>query len=124
MSMAYASTNECCLYAEYDMLKTHRCEEFGMQNEVYFGDGVVTGKAISSRGAPREECSHCTTSSFQIHIYSVRCAGYGTINGRPVFIFSQDFTVFGGSLSGTCCFVILCTLYNHSQKLMHKRFAR
>lgn len=25
--------------------------------------------------------------------------GYGTINGRPVMIFSQDFTVFGGSLS-------------------------
>ena len=26
--------------------------------------------------------------------------GYGTINGRKIFIFSQDFTVFGGSLSG------------------------
>jgi len=26
--------------------------------------------------------------------------GYGTINGRLVYIFSQDFTVFGGSLSG------------------------
>src|SRR5690606_7393828 len=25
--------------------------------------------------------------------------GYGTINGRAVFVFSQDFTVFGGSLS-------------------------
>ena len=25
--------------------------------------------------------------------------GYGTVNGRPVFVFSQDFTVFGGSLS-------------------------
>src|SRR6201994_2178552 len=25
--------------------------------------------------------------------------GYGTINGRPMFVFSQDFTVFGGSLS-------------------------
>src|ERR1700741_4406253 len=25
--------------------------------------------------------------------------GYGTINGRPIFVFSQDFTVFGGSLS-------------------------
>lgn len=25
--------------------------------------------------------------------------GYGTINGRPVAVFSQDFTVFGGSLS-------------------------
>ncbi|RLB11615.1 MAG: methylmalonyl-CoA carboxyltransferase [Deltaproteobacteria bacterium] len=27
--------------------------------------------------------------------------GYGTINGRDAFIFSQDFTVFGGSLSET-----------------------
>ncbi len=26
--------------------------------------------------------------------------GYGTIGGRTVFLFSQDFTVFGGSLSG------------------------
>ena len=25
--------------------------------------------------------------------------GYGTIHGRLVFIFSQDFTVYGGSLS-------------------------
>lgn len=25
--------------------------------------------------------------------------GYGTVNGRKVFVFSQDFTVFGGSLS-------------------------
>ena len=27
--------------------------------------------------------------------------GYGTVNGRLVYIFSQDFTVFGGSLSET-----------------------
>ncbi len=27
--------------------------------------------------------------------------GHGTINGRPVFVYSQDFTVFGGSLSET-----------------------
>jgi acetyl-CoA carboxylase carboxyltransferase component len=26
--------------------------------------------------------------------------GHGTVNGRPLFVFSQDFTVFGGSLSG------------------------
>ena len=26
--------------------------------------------------------------------------GHGTINGRLVFVFSQDFTVFGGALSG------------------------
>ncbi len=27
--------------------------------------------------------------------------GHGTIEGRKVFLFSQDFTVFGGSLSET-----------------------
>jgi len=27
--------------------------------------------------------------------------GYGTIQGRLVYVFSQDFTVFGGSLSET-----------------------
>src|SRR3712207_1892452 len=27
--------------------------------------------------------------------------GYGTVNGRLVYIYSQDFTVFGGSLSET-----------------------
>jgi propionyl-CoA carboxylase beta chain len=26
--------------------------------------------------------------------------GYGTVDGRPVYVFAQDFTVFGGSLSG------------------------
>ena len=26
--------------------------------------------------------------------------GHGRIDGRPVFVFSQDFTIFGGSLSG------------------------
>lgn len=33
--------------------------------------------------------------------------GWGTINGRPVYVFSQDFTVFGGSLSET-----------HAEKIM------
>lgn len=56
-------------FREYDMLKTHRCTEFGMGKEVYYGDGVVTG--------------------------------HGKIHGRQVFVFSQDFTVFGGSLSET-----------------------
>ncbi|MDN5709726.1 MAG: methylmalonyl-CoA carboxyltransferase, partial [Planococcus sp. (in: firmicutes)] len=27
--------------------------------------------------------------------------GYGKVNGRPIYLFSQDFTVFGGSLSET-----------------------
>lgn len=27
--------------------------------------------------------------------------GHGLVNGAPVFLFSQDFTVFGGSLSST-----------------------
>ena len=30
-------------FREYDMLKAHRCDEFGMGNEQYPGDGVVTG---------------------------------------------------------------------------------
>ena len=59
-----------------------------------------------------DEGSFVETDKFKVH----RCAdfdmpqqqimgdgvvtGYGTIDGRLVFIFSQDFTVFGGSLSG------------------------
>ena len=56
-------------FEEMGMLVTHRTTDFGMENESYYGDGVVTG--------------------------------YGTINGRPVYVFAQDFTVFGGSLSET-----------------------
>jgi len=56
-------------FREYDQLKTHRCNDFGMENDKPYGDGVVTG--------------------------------HGLINGRKVFVFSQDFTVFGGSLSET-----------------------
>lgn len=56
-------------FEEIGMLVTHRCRDFGMEKEVYIGDGVVTG--------------------------------YGTVNGRLVYVFSQDFTVFGGSLSET-----------------------
>jgi len=56
-------------FEEIGMLVTHRSRDFGMENEVYLGDGVVTG--------------------------------YGTVNGRLVYVFSQDFTVFGGSLSET-----------------------
>src|ERR1044072_6688077 len=56
-------------FEEIGMLVTHRSRDFGMEKEVYMGDGVVTG--------------------------------YGTIHGRLVYVFSQDFTVFGGSLSET-----------------------
>ncbi len=56
-------------FEEIGMLVTHRTTDFGMEKEIYYGDGVVTG--------------------------------YGTINGRIVYIFAQDFTVFGGSLSET-----------------------
>lgn len=55
-------------FIEYDMYLEHNCADFGMENQKYPGDSVITGR--------------------------------GTINGRPCFIFSQDFTVFGGSLSG------------------------
>jgi propionyl-CoA carboxylase beta chain len=51
------------------MFVTHRAVDFGMEETIIPGDGVVTG--------------------------------WGTINGRPTYVFSQDFTVFGGSLSET-----------------------
>ncbi|OWY01927.1 methylmalonyl-CoA carboxyltransferase [Thioclava sp. F1Mire-8] len=56
-------------FEEFDMFKTHRCADFGMEESKPYGDGVVTG--------------------------------WGTVNGRMVYVFSQDFTVFGGSLSET-----------------------
>ena len=30
-------------FQEYDKLKTHRCTEFGIDKESYYGDGVITG---------------------------------------------------------------------------------
>ena len=56
-------------FEEIGILVTHRTTDFGMDQQVYYGDGVVTG--------------------------------YGTINGRLVYVFAQDFTVFGGALSET-----------------------
>lgn len=56
-------------FEEIGMLVAHRCKDFGMEQESYLGDGVITG--------------------------------YGTVNGRLIYVFSQDFTVFGGSLSET-----------------------
>src|ERR1051326_7150022 len=56
-------------FVEIDQFVTHRATGFGLENEHYYGDGVVTG--------------------------------YGRVNGRLVYVFSQDFTVFGGSLSET-----------------------
>lgn len=56
-------------FEEIDMFVKHRCKDFGLENERYDGDGVITG--------------------------------FGKVNGRLVFAFSQDFTVFGGSLSET-----------------------
>src|SRR4029077_944249 len=54
-------------FVELDRFVTHRATDFGLADQVYPGDGVVTG--------------------------------YGRIDGRPVYVFSQDVTVFGGSLS-------------------------
>ena len=54
-------------FVENDKFMTHRCTDFGMQEQQIPGDGVVTG--------------------------------YGKIDGRLVYVFAQDFTVFGGSLS-------------------------
>jgi propionyl-CoA carboxylase beta chain len=54
-------------FVELDAFVTHRATDFGIADERYLGDGVVTG--------------------------------HGRIDGRTVFVYSQDFTVFGGSLS-------------------------
>lgn len=56
-------------FEEIGALVVHRTKDFGMENQKYYGDGVITG--------------------------------YGTVNGRLVYAFAQDFTVFGGALSET-----------------------
>jgi propionyl-CoA carboxylase beta chain len=56
-------------FEEIDKFVTHRCRDFGMEDQVVPGDGVV--------------------------------AGHGRVDGRVVYAFAQDFTVFGGSLSET-----------------------
>jgi propionyl-CoA carboxylase beta chain len=56
-------------FEEVDKLVTHRCRDFGMEQTIIPGDGVV--------------------------------AGSGRVDGRLVYAFAQDFTVFGGSLSET-----------------------
>src|SRR5438309_8793958 len=56
-------------FQEFDKLVEHRSRDFGMDKQIYPGDGVVTG--------------------------------HGLIDGRKVFVFAQDFTIFGGSLSET-----------------------
>jgi propionyl-CoA carboxylase beta chain len=42
--------------------------------------------------------------------------GYGTVNGRLIFVFSQDFTVLGGSLSETHAEKI-CKVMDHAMKV-------
>ena len=42
--------------------------------------------------------------------------GYGTVNGRLVYVFSQDFTVFGGSLSETFALKI-CKVMDQAMKV-------
>ncbi len=56
-------------FEEFDKFVVHRSNDFGLEEQKYLGDGVVTG--------------------------------HGLIDGREVFVFAQDFTVFGGSLSET-----------------------
>src|SRR6476660_2402476 len=56
-------------FEEFGKLVVHRSKDFGLDEQLYPGDGVITG--------------------------------YGLIDGRKVFVFAQDFTVFGGSLSET-----------------------
>lgn len=71
-------------FEEMGILVTHRTTDFGMDKQVYFGDGVVTG--------------------------------YGTINGRLVYVFAQDFTVFGGALSETHAEKI-CKIMDHALRV-------
>ncbi len=54
-------------FVELDRFVTHRATDFGLEEQKYLGDGVVTG--------------------------------WGRVEGRLVYVFSQDFTVFGGALS-------------------------
>lgn len=56
-------------FEEFDKLVVHRSTDFGLDQQKFPGDGVVTG--------------------------------HGLVDGREVFVFAQDFTVFGGSLSET-----------------------
>ena len=56
-------------FEEIGALVTHRSTDFGMEDQIIYGDGVITG--------------------------------YGTINDRLIYVYAQDFTVFGGSLSET-----------------------
>lgn len=71
-------------FEEMDMFVTHRCTNFGMEKDVYLGDGIVTG--------------------------------YGTVGGRLVYVYAQDFTVFGGSLSETLAMKI-CKVMDHAMKV-------
>src|ERR1700758_1112929 len=70
-------------FEELDKLVTHRCRDFGMDEQVIPGDGFVTG--------------------------------YGYIHGRLSYVFAQDFTVFGGSLSETNAMKI-CKIMDHAMK--------
>lgn len=44
---------------------------------------------------------HLLYSMIAFDCWGIKVSGRGEINGRTVFVFSQDFTVFGGSLSET-----------------------
>ena len=79
-------------FVEYDQFMEHTCRDFGMENETYPGDSVVTG--MKGRNGKRA-CMGCCDVTVLLP------QGHGLVNGRTVYIFSQDFTVFGGSLSMT-----------------------
>ena len=71
-------------FEEIGILVTHRTTDFGMQDQQFYGDGVVTG--------------------------------YGTVHGKLIYVFAQDFTVFGGSLSETHAEKI-CKVMDHAMKV-------
>ena len=49
--------------------------------------------------------------------------GSGTINGRLVYVFSQDFTVFGGSLSGAHAPIVAAIYITDTEASMDERNA-
>ncbi|VDO07509.1 unnamed protein product [Haemonchus placei] len=73
-------------FREYDMFAEHTCTDFNMQKQKV---STLVKMALACQKQTR---------MFQFPCDSV-VTGRGHINGRNVYVFSQDFTVFGGSLS-------------------------
>lgn len=84
-------------FQELDMLKAHRCEEFGMDDEANQipGDGIVTGHGYVNGRLVCKYWGAYFDALISTTVASLFCIFHSTDG------FSQDFTVFGGSLSET-----------------------